>query len=127
MAVPRRGAPDPGLCLYQYAAIDEFTHLNFLAVCPKQSTYPSAGFLRMNSLPNMFDKPIRRQNSPFAPEPLAIRSVSGYNITDYKRYPRSVRKERPESVMDFEVRFYRHRTEMAEQVAGGEALRLPHR
>ena len=80
MAVPRRGAPDPELCPYQYAAIDEFTHLNFLAVYPKQSTYPSAGFLRMNSLPNMFDKPIRRQNSPFAPEPLAIRSVSGYNI-----------------------------------------------
>ena len=95
MAVPRRGAPDPELCPYQYAAIDEFTHLNFLAVYP--------------------------------PEPLAIRSVSGYNITDYKRYPRSVRKERPESVMDFEVRFYRHRTEMAEQVAGGEDLRLPHR
>ena len=68
MAVPRRGAPDPELCPYQYAAIDEFTHLNFLAVYPKQSTYPSAGFLRMNSLPNMFDKPIRRQNSPFAPE-----------------------------------------------------------
>ena len=48
MAVPRRGAPDPELCPYQYAAIDEFTHLNFLAVYPKQSTYPSAGFLRMN-------------------------------------------------------------------------------
>ena len=126
MAVPPRGAPDPGLRLGQYAALDEVTRLHFLTVYPGQSAHPSAGFLRMNSLPNMFDKPIR-QNSPFAPEPLAIRSVSGYNITDYKRYPRSVRKERPESVMDFEVRFYRHRTEMAEQVAGGEALRLPHR
>lgn len=70
---------------------------------------------------------LRRFGGAFSVEPLAIWGVSGYNITDYKRYSRALRQEHSESVMDFEVRFHRHRAEMAEQVAGGEDLRLPYR
>ena len=44
MAVPRRGAPDPELCLYQYAAIDKFTHLNFLAVYRNSPPIPLPAF-----------------------------------------------------------------------------------
>ena len=44
--VPRRCITDPELRLFQYTAIDEFSRLRFLAACPKQSTYSSAGFLK---------------------------------------------------------------------------------
>ena len=42
---PRKCIADPELKLYQYTAIDEFTHLRFPAAYPEQSTYSSADFL----------------------------------------------------------------------------------
>ena len=44
--VPRACIADPELRLFQYTAIDEFTHLRFLAAYPEQSTYSLADFLR---------------------------------------------------------------------------------
>ena len=40
--VPRSCIADSELRLFQYTAIDEFSHLRFLAVYPEQSTYSSA-------------------------------------------------------------------------------------
>ncbi len=44
--VPRRCIVDPGLRLYQYTAIDEFTRLRYLGAYEEQSTFSSADFLR---------------------------------------------------------------------------------
>ena len=44
--VPRRCIANPGLRLFQYTAIDEFSRLRFLAAYPEQSTYSSANFLK---------------------------------------------------------------------------------
>ena len=44
--VPRRCIADSEFRLFQYAAIDEFTRLRFLAAYPEQSTYSSADFLK---------------------------------------------------------------------------------
>lgn len=43
--VPRRCIVDPGLRLFQYTAVDEFSRLRFLAAYEEQSTYSSADFL----------------------------------------------------------------------------------
>ena len=42
--VPRACITDPGLRLFQYTAIDEFSRLRFLAAYEEQSTYSSADF-----------------------------------------------------------------------------------
>ena len=44
--VPRGCIADPGLRLFQYTAIDEFSRLRFLAAYNEQSTFSSADFLR---------------------------------------------------------------------------------
>lgn len=44
--VLRRCIAEPELHLFQYATIDEFTRLRFLAAYPEQSTYSSADFLK---------------------------------------------------------------------------------
>lgn len=44
--VPSKCIADPGLRLFQYTAIDEFTRLRFLAAYPEQSTYSSSDFLQ---------------------------------------------------------------------------------
>lgn len=43
--VPRSCITDPGLRLFQYTAIDEFSRLRFLLAYEEQSTYSSADFL----------------------------------------------------------------------------------
>lgn len=44
--VPRRCIAAPGMRLYQYTAIDEFTRLRFLGAYEEHSTYSSADFLK---------------------------------------------------------------------------------
>lgn len=44
--VPLKCIAVPGLRLFQYTAIDEFSRLRFLAAYPEQSTYSSADFLK---------------------------------------------------------------------------------
>lgn len=45
-AVPRRCIADPGLRLYQYTAIDEYSRYRILGAYLEQSTFSSADFLR---------------------------------------------------------------------------------
>ena len=44
--VPRQCIPDKGLRLFQYTAIDEYSHLRILGAYPEQSTHSSADFLK---------------------------------------------------------------------------------
>ncbi len=44
--VPRSCVADPGLRLYQYTAIDEYSRFRILGAYPEQSTYSSADFLK---------------------------------------------------------------------------------
>jgi transposase InsO family protein len=44
--VPRHCIANPELGLFQYIAIDEYSHLRFLGAYPEQSTYSSADFLK---------------------------------------------------------------------------------